>query len=132
MIVQVVIITLSWIFNPLYNVLILQVIWAIGIIMIILDLFVYLPFKVIFLIGFLIVFDHNLLDFQAINSGLKGGFLSDLLYFSNFSIHNIDNSHFIFIIYYFVPWTRVMLLGFCFGKLFPSGYQAEKRRKALL
>ncbi|MEO7922399.1 MAG: heparan-alpha-glucosaminide N-acetyltransferase domain-containing protein [Chitinophagaceae bacterium] len=130
--VEIIIITLSWTFNPLFNVIILQVIWAIGISMIILGLLIHLPFKLIFLIGFLIVFGHNLLDYPEINKGLKGGLLSDLLYFSNFSIYNIDSRHFIFIVYSFIPWTGVMLLGYCFGKLFSGSIDPRQRKKTLL
>jgi len=130
--VEIIIVTLSWTFNPLYNVFILQVIWAIGISMILLGLLVYLPYKAIFLIGALIVFGHNLLDFPSISNGLKGGLLSDLLYFANFSAHSISDSRFIFIVYAFVPWTGVMLLGYCFGKLFTKDVDAEKRKKILL
>jgi uncharacterized membrane protein len=130
--IELVIIAFGWTFNPLYNVLILQVIWAIGISMVFLGLLVHLPYKAIFLIGAVIVFGHNLLDYPAISNGVKGGFLSDLLYFSNFSIYNIDNSHFIFIVYSFVPWTGVMFLGYCFGKLFSPGVDGLRRRKTLL
>ncbi len=129
--VEIIIITLGWTFNPLFNVIILQVIWAIGISMIILGLLIHLPFKIIFLIGFLIVFGHNLLDYPQVNNGLKGGFLADLLYFSNFSVYNIDKNHIVFIVYSFLPWTGVMLLGYCFGKLFSSSFSAEQRKKTL-
>ncbi len=132
LIVEVVIITLGWTFNPLYNVFILQVIWAIGISMIILGLLVQLPFNVIFIIGFIIVFGHNLLDYPSINGQLKGGFFPDLLYFSNFSIYNIDGSHLILIVYAFLPWTGVMLLGYCFGKLFRPEVNPSWRKKVLL
>ena len=71
LIVEVVIITLAWTFNPLYNVIILQVIWAIGISLIILGLLVYLPFNVIFIIGFVIVFGHNLLDYPDYQPGIE-------------------------------------------------------------
>jgi uncharacterized membrane protein len=130
-VVEIVIITLGWTFNPLFNVIILQVIWTIGISLIILGLLVYLPFKVIFIIGFIIVFGHNLLDYPGINKGLKGSFLSDLLYFSNFSAYKIDKDHLFFIVYSFVPWTGLMLLGYCFGKLFRSEVNAAWRKKIL-
>jgi uncharacterized membrane protein len=130
-IVEIVIITLGWTFNPFYNVIILQVIWAIGISLIILGLMVYLPFRVIFIIGFIIVFGHNLLDYPAINQGLKGSFIADLLYFSNFAVYNLDKEHFFFIVYAFVPWTGVMLLGYCFGKLFRGEMSIVKRQKVL-
>ena len=131
LIVEVVIITLSWTFNPLYNVIILQVIWAIGISLIILGLVVYLPFNVIFIIGFIIVFGHNLLDYPAISQSLKGGLFPDLAYFTNFSIHHIDSNHIILIVYAFLPWTGVMLLGYCFGKLFRSEVNPSWRKKIL-
>ena len=131
MIVEIVIITLGWTFNPLYNFVILQVIWAIGISMIILGLLVHLPFKAIFIIGFIIVFGHNLLDYESINKGLKGGVLANLFYFSNFSSFNIGKDHLFFIVYAFLPWTGVMLLGYCFGKLFQPKADPVWRRKIL-
>lgn len=131
-IVEIVIVTFSWTFNPLFNVIILQVIWAIGISMIILGILVHLPYKIILLIGVIIVFGHNLLDYPQVSRGLKGGLLPDLLYFSNFSVHPVDSSHFIFIVYSFVPWTGLMLLGYCFGKLFEPGADAQRRKKFLL
>lgn len=130
-IVEIVIITLGWTFNPLYNFVILQVIWAIGVSLIILGLLVYLPFKAIFIIGFIIVFGHNLLDYESINKGLKGSLFSDLLYFSNFSDYNIDKDHIFFIVYAFLPWTGVMLLGYCFGKLFQPKVDPAWRKKIL-
>lgn len=132
LIVEVVIISLGWTFNPFYNVIILQVIWAIGMSLILLGVLVYLPFNVIFIIGFIIVFGHNLLDYPAISHGLKGGLIPDLLYFTQFSIYNIDNSHVILIVYAFLPWTGVMLLGYCFGKLYRPEVDPGRRRKILL
>ena len=131
-IVEVVIITLSWTFNPLFNLLILQVIWAIGISMILMGLLVQLPYKIIFILGVLIVFGHNILDYKSVNEGLKGSALADLLYFSNFSVHTLFENHFVIIVYAFLPWTGVMLLGYCFGKLYEPGSDAAWRRKKLL
>ena len=130
-VVEVAIITLGWTFNPFYNVVILQVIWAIGISLFILGLLIYLPFKAILTIGFIIVFGHNLLDYPGINAGLKGSLISDLLYFSDFSVYNVDKDHLFLIVYSFVPWTGVMLLGYCFGRLFSSGVNAAWRKKIL-
>src|SRR6476619_7193648 len=60
--VELVIITFGWTYNPFFNVFILQVIWAIGISMILLGLLVNLPWKVILAIGLIIVLGHNLID----------------------------------------------------------------------
>jgi uncharacterized membrane protein len=132
LIVEVVIISLGWTFNPLYNVIILQVIWAIGMSLILLGLLVYLPFNVIFVIGLVIVFGHNLLDYPTISQGLKGGLIPDLLYFTKFSVYSIGSNHIILIVYAFLPWTGVMLLGYCFGKLYRPEVDPGRRKKVLL
>jgi uncharacterized membrane protein len=103
--VEVIIITFSWTFNPFFNVFILQVIWAIGVSMILLGLLVLLPYRIIFALGFLIVGGHNIMDYPFISSGLKGTILSDLLYFSNFSAYQLWEGHFFLIVYAFLPWT---------------------------
>lgn len=131
-IVEAIIITLGWTFNPLYNLIILQVIWAIGVSMILLGVLVLLPYKIIFAIGFIIVFGHNLLDYPAISSGLKGSALADFLYFSNFSVYSPFKDHYILIVYSFLPWTGVMLLGYSFGKLYAPSVDAAWRRKKLI
>ena len=131
-IVEAIIITLGWTFNPLYNLIILQVIWAIGVSMILLGVLVLLPYKIIFAIGLIIVFGHNLLDYPAISSGLKGSALADFLYFSNFSVYSPFKDHYILIVYSFLPWTGVMLLGYSFGKLYAPSVDAAWRRKKLI
>src|SRR5450755_795878 len=57
--VEIGIVTLGWTFDPLYHVLILQVIWAIGISMAILGLLVWLPVNAVLICGLLIIGFHN-------------------------------------------------------------------------
>lgn len=130
--VELIIITFGWTYNPLYNLFILQVIWAIGVSMIFLGLIVWLPYWLIFTLGFIIVFGHNILDYPGINKNLQGGWLPDLLYFSKFSVYNLGKDHAFIIVYAFVPWLGVMMLGYCFGKLFKSTVDPVWRRKILL
>lgn len=131
-IVELAIITFAWSFNPHYNLFFLQVIWAIGISMILLGLLIRLPFWLIFFIGIVIVFGHNLLDYPEINKNLKGRFFADLVYFTNFSVYNIYKSHYAILVYAFLPWTGIMLLGYCFGKLYQKTIDPRWRRKMLL
>jgi len=130
--VELFVITFAWTYNPFYNLFILQVIWAIGISMILFGLVIRLPFWFIFSLGFVIVFGHNLLDYPDINKNLKGGWLADLLYFSNFSIYSLSKDHFFLIVYAFLPWWGVMMLGYCFGKLYGNTIDPLSRRKILL
>ena len=130
--VEIIIVTFGWTFNPFFNLFILQVIWAIGISMILMGMLVLLPYRLIFAIGLLIVAGHNLMDYSALSSGLKGSAIADVLYFSNFSVHQLWPDHYFIVVYAFLPWTGVMLLGYCFGKLYAQGIDASKRIKALL
>jgi uncharacterized membrane protein len=130
--VELIIITLGWTFNPLFNLFIMQVIWAIGISMILMGFLVLLPYELIFVIGLAIVAGHNLTDVTSLGSGLKGTVIGDLLYFSNFSVHELWTDHYFIIVYAFLPWTGVMMLGYCFGKLYQNGFDPALRKKILL
>jgi uncharacterized membrane protein len=130
--VEVLIISLAWSFDPLYHFFFLQVIWAIGISMVVLGLLVRLPYKVLFTIGLAIVLGHNLLDYpESANVG-KTGFLWDLLHAGRFSAHPLFAGRFILVVYPFVPWLGLMIMGFCFGKLYAPSVEATVRRKYLL
>ena len=130
--VEVIIVTFAWTFNPFFNVIIFQVIWAIGVSMILLGLIVLLPYRVIFMLGLLIVAGHNIMDYPSVSSGLKGTVLSDLLYFSNFSFFELWQNHIVIIVYAFLPWTALMMLGYCFGKLYQQSADPTWRRKILI
>lgn len=130
--VELIIITFGWRFDPLFRLFILQVIWAIGISMILLGILIYLPWKVLLILGFILVFGHNILDYPNVNNGLKGGFFSDLIYFANFSFYSLWGNHKVGIIYAFLPWTGVMLLGYCFGKLYAKQIDPKWRKKMLI
>jgi uncharacterized membrane protein len=129
--VEIAVISLAWTLNPFYNVIILQVIWAIGISMIVIGLLVYLPAKFLLALGLIIVLGHNCLQYPSFAS-LKGNIWFDLLYFTNFSTYNIFQNHMVLIVYSFLPWTGVMLLGFYFGKLYDADMEAFRRRKILI
>jgi len=130
--IEIAIITLAITFNPLYNVIILQVIWAIGISMIILGLLVRLPLTVILIIGCMIVFGHNLLDYPEAARHQQVGFWWDLIHHGKFTVYSFAENHVVVIAYAFLPWTGIMLLGYCMGKLFEPTVNVLWRRKMLI
>jgi uncharacterized membrane protein len=130
--VELIIITLGWTFDPLYHLFILQVIWAIGVSMIILGIAVYLPMPVILVLGLAIVFGHNLLDNPDVASGLKGSMFADLAYFGVFKFYLLSENRGFIIVYSFLPWTGIMLLGYYFGKIYRSGFDEQRRRRMLI
>jgi uncharacterized membrane protein len=129
---EIVLISFGWSFNPNYNFIFFQVIWAIGISMVILGLLIHLPFKAILLLGILIVAGHNLLDIPESKPDFKPSLLMDLLHSSRFSVHPIGANRLLMIAYPFLSWTGLMILGYCAGTWFSSTVSAERRRELLI
>lgn len=126
--VELFIIGFEWTFNYTYPVFILQVIWAIGISMVFMGIIVRLPFRAILILGLIIVFGHNILDsVESTHQGL----LWDLAHNGNFTTHAIG-SHRILIIYPFLPWLGLMMLGYCIGKIFEPSFAQSGRKKILM
>src|SRR5690242_13358016 len=61
-VIEIVVMTFALSFNPFYNFVILDILWAIGISMILLGLLIDLPWKVLLVIGLMIVLGHNIMD----------------------------------------------------------------------
>jgi uncharacterized membrane protein len=129
--VEVIVISFAWTFNPGYNLIILQVIWAIGISMVLLGLLILLPFNFILITGLIIVLGHNLLDIPESAAGFKAGFWWDLMHHGFFALYPISSNHVVAIIYPFVPWTGLMMLGYCTGLFFSPKYSVQHRGKIL-
>jgi uncharacterized membrane protein len=106
------------------------VIWAIGISMFLLGLLIRLPFALLFAIGLLIVLGHNSLDFYEATHEGNYPYLYTL-------IHRqggipIAEGHIIQVIYPFLPWTGVMILGYCFGKFYLQDIMNRNKRALLM
>lgn len=128
--IEIVVISFAWSFNPMYNVFFLQVIWAIGVSMVLLGLVIRLPYNVLLFLGLLIVFGHNALD--PFRQTLNGGFWWDLAMQGNFAVHCIIPDHCLIMVYAFVPWWGLMILGYCFGRLYGSHIDPAYRKRMLI
>jgi uncharacterized membrane protein len=128
--VEIVINNFLWWFDPTFGFTNLQVIWAIGVCMIALGITIYLPRKLILLLGLLIVFGHNLLDGIVKEGDNIGSILWYFLHQSS-GISYAENKM-LWFSYPVLPWIGVMLLGFCFGSLYKKDSSKELRRKYLL
>lgn len=117
----------------------LQVIWVIGVSMIVLAVLIYLPKSVIAVFGLLMIALHNLLDNIHVQSWRGpgtaipsiSGKLWILLHqpFDGFPILG-DQSPGVAVIYPLVPWIGVMAVGYAFGALYQL--DAQQRRRLLL
>ncbi len=128
------IISLAWTFNPMYNVLPFQVIWAIGISMVILGILILLRFSytALLITGLVIVAGHNLLDIPESAPGFTAGFWWDFLHHGSFVAYPLTGNHYMFMVYPFPAWTGVMLLGYCAGRLYTANYSSARRQKVLV
>jgi uncharacterized membrane protein len=130
--VEVLLVTFAWTFNPFYNVFILQVIWAIGISMIILGIFIrYSSRQVILLAGLIIICCHNLLDFPEAAGKGNIGFFWNLAHHAAFTVYPVFPNHEVIIVYAFLPWTGIMMTGFGIGKIFSNEVRSGLRRRIL-
>ncbi|MFZ2906049.1 MAG: heparan-alpha-glucosaminide N-acetyltransferase domain-containing protein [Cyclobacteriaceae bacterium] len=129
--IEFVVVSLAWSFDLHYNLLFLQVIWAIGISMVFLSILIYLPFRIILVLGFVIVLGHNLLDIPESAADFKPNFWWDLLHHGAFATYAYAEGHSLFLVYPFVPWLGLMMLGYCSGTIFTKDITPEQRRKLL-
>lgn len=127
------IIAFAWTFNPYFSIFPFQVIWTIGISMVLLGLLLFIktPYKAILIIGTLIVLGHNALDFAEADKGFKANFWWDFFHSGSFKFYKIWGNQNALLVYPFLPWTGLMLLGYCFGKLFESNVTTVQRAKNL-
>ena len=128
-VVEVAIVNFGWTFDVTYSLLILQVIWAIGISMIVLAALVFLPTQAIVVVGLIIIFGHNLLD-PLRRHGL--GFLDYAWYVLHQPQLVVANGRLISIFYPVLPWAGLMVLGYAFGSLFGNDVPAARRTVLLL
>ncbi|MBR9908743.1 MAG: DUF1624 domain-containing protein [Gammaproteobacteria bacterium] len=125
--IEVTVINFSW--AGTYETLWLQVIWAIGLSMIALSLMVKLQYWVVGLIGFAIVFGHNLLTPISFAPGEFGYTLWAILHDRGVLLEEplrIKAS------YPILPWIGVIALGYFAGPLYARTTEALTRRKLLV
>jgi uncharacterized membrane protein len=118
----------------------MQVIWAIGVSMIVLAVLVQLPVRVVGVFGVAMIALHNLLDRFHVQ-GWRGpqspvpsvwAKLFILLHqaFEAFPVLWFFPSPVVFVLYPLIPWIGVMAAGYAFGMLYQMN--AERRRRWLL
>lgn len=135
--VEVLVITLAITLNPLYNVFVLQVIWAIGGSMILLGLLTWAPLPVIAAIGAILVLGHNIFDPQVmpeaiVNKTFVGKLLISGKGFGDFWTFNAAGTRGLLFAYALLPWAGIMMIGYVLGSMYVKTYDAIKRRKTLL
>jgi len=117
---------LGFFFNLDYSVVFLLVFWALGVSMIALALLVRLPYRALLIVSVGMIVLHNLTD------GVSAARLGALAWVWQV-LHQqalLVQSPAVIVAYPLVPWTFVMALGFCFGRVYQL--PVERRRTLLI
>lgn len=127
---EVTLVRFSFFFQWYYDVTFFQVIWAIGMSMVVLSALIHLPFKLIVGIGLVIVFGHDILHPVRLTPGSP-------LYVPWTLTHQVGGIEFmpgklIRVAYPFLPWLGIMLLGYGIGTWYGKGFDPAVRKKFLL
>jgi uncharacterized membrane protein len=125
---EVTIINFSWMGS--YHTIWLQVIWAIGLSMVVLALVSQWPKAVLALLCFGIVFGHNLLTPVSFQPEEWGYSLWTILHDRNFLVS--EGAVKIKASYPVLPWIGVIILGYLAGPLYSKTLSAEHRGRLLL
>jgi len=130
--VEIVIVSFGLTFDPKFGFIIWQVIWAIGCSMIVLSVVRLLPNTLILMIGAILFFGHDLLNYtHPPVPGVKPDLITVLFTaFNNFL--PLGTTRTIGDFYAILPWTGVMLLGYGIGYWFSKEYPATKRKRNLI
>ncbi len=130
--IEVAVITLGFTFNPFYNFIILQVIWAIGWSMVLLGLLIQFPFYTVLITGLLLFFGHNIFDHITLPEKGMAGNLMKILFTSRGTILPVSDSRFIGVFYAILPWTGAMVTGYCAGYWYRKEFSSVKRKQLLI
>ena len=125
---EITLITFSW--GASFQTIYLQVMWAIGVSLISLSIFSYLPRPVLLVIGLIIVFGHNALTSITYVPHETGYTLWTMLHDRGYILQSASLN--IKVSYPVLPWIGVILLGYACGPLYNPRIDMEVRGRWLI
>ncbi len=128
-ILELTIVRFGLVFNLYYDFTFLQVIWVIGASMVVLSALVFLPQRIILIIGLILIFGHNLFDLVPIKPDENGYALWVLL--QQAGVFSIAPGKLFHVPYPLIPWLSIMVTGYGMGFLYDSNFDGAKRRQIL-
>lgn len=129
-ILEVTIVRFGIMFNLSYDVIVMQVIWAIGFSMMVFSAIVRLPLKYILALGLAITFLHDILHLIRLQPDDPYVLLWTLIHQAGFV--QATPTFGALVPYPFLPWLGILTLGYCLGEWYTKKYESAPRRKLLL
>jgi uncharacterized membrane protein len=117
---EIVVVRFGILLNLYYDVIILQVIWAIGVSMLLMAFIIHLKDIYILAFGLVIIFSHNLLDGITISS--ENIFRAPFMIIHQQGFIPVNDRTGIMVFYPFLPWFGIMMAGFGLGKLYTRDF----------
>ncbi|AXR04958.1 DUF1624 domain-containing protein [Salinimonas sediminis] len=121
---------INWLWMGSYDTLWLQVMWAIGVSMLLLGILCRLPWLILLCLGITIVAGHNLLDPISFTPGQRGYTLWTILHDPGF-IYTSEGFA-IKASYPVLPWIGVILLGYSLGRMYAQTVSSALRQRVLI
>jgi uncharacterized membrane protein len=131
-IAEVTIVSFGLTFNPFFNFVILQVIWAIGWSMILLGIFSRLSYRLVFILGIILVFGHDLINYLPVPQSDGPALTLKVLFTASGTVVPLSSSHLIGVFYAILPWTGILFLGYAAGVWYQKDFSVVTRKKYLL
>lgn len=125
MLVEIFVINLLWNFNFDVSSYFLQVIWVIGLSMVVLSVLIYLPWRVLLGVCIAAILLHNTLDGITVGGGGPLSWIWGILHVGG-PIY-VGDQYFTWSAYPLIPWFAVLGMGYCFGKVFQLEEVARKK-----
>lgn len=132
-IAELTIIKLAWTFQLDYSAIIFQVIWVLGLGMIFLAGYIYLPRSLGLVLALFVVFAHNFLDVYTLGDPFSPAQTASQglwRFLHDFGLVPLGSSMSL-VAYPAIPWIFVMALGYYFGILYKKDVEAGKRQRVL-
>lgn len=126
---EITVIRFGFFFNLYYDVTFFEVIYVLGASMVVLSVLIFLPQRVVLIIGLMLIFGHDALNVIRIAPGEPGYVTWTLL--QQIGFISIDQNHAILVSYPLIPWVGIMLAGYGAARLYTDTSE-EKRKKILL
>lgn len=120
--IEAVIMNFGWMFDIHYTMIAFQVIWSLGISMIVLAGIIHLRRPYILILSCVLIFAHNLLDTIHVDGNIFWSFVHDPQTYP-------VGDHRIRFGYPLIPWVAVMSLGYWFGQFYDRSVDPASRRR---
>lgn len=129
-ILEFTVVRFSFFFNLYYDFTVVQVIYALGVSMILLAALIHLKMSTLLTIGIVITVGHDALAYFRIGPDNPFFGVATMIYQGG--PMQVAPGKIFMVGYPFLPWLGIMLLGYAAGQWYLSGFERERRQRLLM